>query len=240
MNFWRRKIVEEFDEKEAFERQLMELGAGKLKFEELDALTQKRLKAYVSEKRKWQREQWTQIESEMEARLSSHDPKVRCLRRVKLEPTEFEKGTRVRDYYENVEPARATFEPLQEAFLEALGNSRKAEAELKNYDPDSTSEFEYRDRVARLDFWRRKLKVVGPKARMARQEFNAAETTFKLEYATYVRRLDEINSLGVVSRPLAAHETIEERAREAGEISRLDYIIQAMLKPTSIAKSSAA
>ncbi len=230
----------EFEEKEAYETQLMQLGAGKLKFEELNAYEQKRLKAYSSEKRRWQREQWSQIESEMEARLMSLDPKVRCLRRVKLEPVDFEKGTRVRDYYENVQPARAAYEPLQENFLEALGNFHRAEADLKNYDPESTTEFEYRDRVARLDFWRRRLRVAGPKARMARQEFGTVETTFKHEYATYSRLVDELNSIAALDRPVASHETIEERAREAGEISRLEYLLEAMLTPMSVAKSSAA
>ncbi len=232
----------EFEEKEAYETQLMQLGAGKLKFEELDAFAQKRLKAYSSEKRTWQRKQWSLIEKDMESRLTSLDPKVRCLRHAKLEPVDFEKGTRVRDYYENVQPARAAYEPLQENFLEALGNFNRAEADLKNYDPESTSdsEFEYRDRVARLDYWRRKFKVAGPKARMARQEFAAIESVFRHEYAAYTRFVDELNSIAALDRPVASHETIEERAREAGEISRLEYLIEAMLTPMSVAKSSAA
>ncbi len=224
---------------EAFERQIADLQAGRLK---VDAHTRKSLQNYLQQKQEHRKAEIKEYERDSEARWALFGKKVcRVQRKKKLQPSEFARGTRIRDAYELLQELRQVYEPLQEQFLEALRTHDQTKAELERYDPESASEFDFRDAVARECFWRGRQRVMGSKARVARGNFEYAQQTLRHQYAAYSGLVEALNAIGPLDRPLARHERLEDRAREVGEVARLEFILSAILSPVAkVAQRSAA
>jgi chromosome segregation ATPase len=230
-------IKNEFEINENLERIIM-----RREVDAQDKHTQARIRDYLRQKRAWVNEQRAGAERLAYGALASLNPVVRELRHTKLEAARFPEGTRIRELFDLVESLRGPFAAIEREHNELTAQLRAAQTALNAYDVErAASPHEFNQLTTTLDFYTRKRSSHSPKMFEARAQYETAQSSFRHAYAEYSRLVDELNAIGPLDRPLAEGERIEDRARDAGEIARLEFLIAAILKPGErILQSSAA
>jgi chromosome segregation ATPase len=215
---------------EAYERQIAEVQAGRMK---VDPHTRQTLQSYLTKKHTHRKNAIDEYESETAARWAALGSKVRCLRHVRLEHSAFAPGTRIREAWDAMNELRPLHETLSQECSELRAKLDAAQKALDSYDAETaTSPHEFVSALAEVDFYKRNLRAVTQKALPARERFDQATHTFRSAYAVYSRLVREVNAIGDLNRPLARNER-EARSREAAEVARLEHLIYAILTPVA-------
>lgn len=233
-------MQKEFVENETHEKLLLEIEAGREKVSGLDSHTHKRLTTYVQQKRAWQRAQHAAMESEEARRLALLEPRAVFFRHAMLKPEDFPLGSHVRNTYDTLTRLTARTEPILKEHAELRAAYADARKTLENFDmANATSPRAHADAVHAVEFYGSKLKVVTPRAVHARERQENAQTSLRIAYAKYTSLVKRLNQIGELGRPLAARD-VESRAREAGEVARIEFLLEYMLTPVPAARAQAA
>jgi len=200
-----------------------------------------RLQNYLKAKRLHQQQENAEAAQIAFSCLDGLGPVVRELRHTKIEAERFPEGTRIRELYDEAETLRAPFELLQREHSEKDGQLKAAKDALARYNVETASTpRQYQELAADVEFYQAKLRPVAPKMFAARSQFENARESLRHAYRQYSQMVDELNSIGSLTRPLAASERIEDRASEVGEVSRLTYLLEALLQPQAKAAQRSA
>ena len=234
--------MKDFEEVESLETEIAEIRSGRRKLAEVSDYQRQRLNDYLRQKRAHQRRQLAALDAEVERRLSARQPKVAVLRHVRLTPGQFPEGTRVRQAYELMNELREPFQETCAAFADLCAKRALAQKAVDDYDPETaTSPNQYRGALAELEFYQAKLRVIGPKARRARERFDLAQQTLRSGYSQYSRYVNELNAIRDLERPFGLSERVTDRAKEVARVAELEYLINALLTPPAqVAQRSAA
>jgi hypothetical protein len=67
----------------------------------------------------------------------------------------------------------------------------------------------------------------------------AFTSDLRYQYNSYSALVEQLNGIGPLDAPLSEGETIAQRARDVGEVARLEFLIDALLRPAPALKSAA-
>ena len=173
-----------------------------------------------------------------EERLPPSKPRVVVLRHKKIEdPERLPSGTRMRAWWEQTNEWRARYEAAQRELSQAQELCARAQQSLDQMDPEAAPD-RYAAAAARLRSLQSQVTTLSEKVRQARQQFELAQSEWRLAYSAYERLVAEVNAIPPLDRPLLPGERIEDRAKEHGRVAELEYLLKAMLQPEPVSSAS--
>jgi chromosome segregation ATPase len=198
-----------------------------------------RLQKYLKAKRLHQKQESAEAAQIAFSCLAGLDPVVRELRHSKVEAARFPVGSRIRALFDEAETLRAPLKTLEREYSELAAQQNSAQAAFDAYDVErAKSPREYYELEAAASFYAEKMSLLFPRVMEARREFDHANSCLLSAYREYGQLVNELNSIKPLTRPLAARkQDRDERAREVGEVARLEYLIDTILRAPVVASA---
>jgi hypothetical protein len=223
--------TDEFNRNERYESIL---ARGEFKGE--SEYMQGEIRKYLADRRRWLKMKNEEALAYEAAALenATAGPSVQVLRHRKLLPEQFPEGTRVRRLSDKLQPLRAALAAVETDYYELRDKLDQTKEALKQFNLESvTDPLEYTNLVATLDFYKRKFNLIAPKFQKAQSNLSNTQITLQMAYGEYASMVDELNHIGPVDRPLREFDRLSDRAREAGRIAELEFLIDFTLRPSS-------
>ncbi len=162
-----------------------------------------------------------------EDRLFASDrrPPVAVLRHERLEAADFPEGTRIRELFDQVKELTASYEAAKNDFDEVAALCARAQRTLDEADPEVMPAGRYAAIAAELELNKRRSSSVTERLCRARVALSDAKQLLGAAYKEYSDSADRLNAIGLIDRPLGNMETLSDRAKEVGEVARLEYLL---------------
>jgi hypothetical protein len=208
---------------------------------EQDSFTKKRIADYLAVQRAYQREQMDAAVAHEETMMIATIPRVNVLRHRRIDATDFPAGTPIRAAFDELSAERGTFQESEreiKLFLDSLAAAQRAVDSFD--DDDHTDPLAYTTAVATVEFYRAKLRKRSAAGQTQRSRFECFEGNLRYLYAQYSSLVDKLNAIHALDAPYALFETVDERARDVGEVARLEFLLDVIMRPATGARRAAA
>lgn len=180
-----------------------------------------------------QRQLLAKLNAQADSFLPSPPPVCVERRRKITDPASLPAG-RIRSFFDQVTALeRGPHEALEKEFKEHLVLRDQAQTALDQLDPETTKPEDYRAAATFRDFYDGKARALGQKLRDVKARLEDARLKLHMATDEYNRRVDELNSIRQLDRPLGPHESIKDRAREVGRAAELEFLLEVLLRPGS-------
>jgi chromosome segregation ATPase len=226
--------VAAFEIDESIERKML-----RSREQDLSKGEQRQIAEYLTHKREGLRAEAAEAAQTAFSCLAGLEPVVRELRHTMLEAARFPVGSRIRALFDEAETLRAPLKTLEREYAELAAQHKTAQSAFDAYDVErAKSPREYYELEAAASFYAEKMSLLFPRVMEARREFDHANSCLRSAYREYGQLVTELNSIGSLARPLPARkQDRDERAREVGEVARLEYLIDAILRAPVVASA---
>jgi hypothetical protein len=202
---------------------------------EQDSFTKKRIADYLAVQRAYQREQMDAAEAREDSMVIATIPRINVLRHRRIDAADFPEDTSIRAAFDELSAERGAFQDSEreiKLFLDSLVAAQRA---VDSFDDDDThtDPIAYTKAVATLEFYRAKLRKRSGAFDQQRSRFECFEGNLRHLYAVYNRFVDELNAIHALDAPLRNGETLDQRARDVGEVARLEFLLDVIMRPAA-------